>query len=225
MIGCRIASTMKLSGLYSASEEEGSSIRLTGKNALERKRTTNRIGNSPWTMLALPVRSAIAATSEPKATAVAEVMKTSQIAPRTPSSMVAPKIRPMAMNHRATITPSIAVPVSRPSTTTKREMGAAKRRSVKPISMSRASAIAPELPASRTACTIAPASMKARKLSTGGNWGRSTARPAPPVWIASSSVGKMKRGAASWGRRAVCFTERAPRAATTRTFVTSPPLR
>ena len=85
------------------------------------------------------------------------------------------------MNQRATIAPSIAVPASRPSTIAKREIGAAKSRSVKPISMSIASAIAPEFPASSTAWTTAPASMNARKLCTGGNWGRFTARPAPPV--------------------------------------------
>ena len=49
------------------------------------------------------------------------------------------------------------------------------------ISMSIANAIAPELPVIISACTIAPASMKERKLGTLGNPGRSTARPAPAV--------------------------------------------
>src|SRR5918995_2661987 len=82
--------------------------------------------------------------------------------------------------------------------------------------MSIASEIAPELPVIRLDWTIAPASMKERKFSTGGDPGRSTARPAPAVWIASRAVGKMIRGAASCGRRSVCFTERLPNAATTR---------
>ena len=60
-----------------------------------------------------------------------------------------------------------------------------------PISMSIANAIAPELPVIITDWTIAPASMKERKLATGGNCGRSTARPAPAVWIASRAVGKI----------------------------------
>ena len=63
--------------------------------------------------------------------------------------------------------------------------------------------------------------MKLRKLSTSGNPGRSTARPAPPVWTASSRVGKITIGAASCGRRNVCLTERRPSASTTRTLATS----
>ena len=55
MIGSRIPSTMKLSGLYSAIEAAGSSIRFAGKKALERKRTTKTSGNRPWTTLALPL--------------------------------------------------------------------------------------------------------------------------------------------------------------------------
>ncbi len=95
------------------------------------------------------------------------------------------------------IAPSVAVAIRRPSTTENREIGAAYRRSVKPISMSIAKAIAPELPVIITDWTIAPASMNERKLATGGNPGRSTARPAPAVWIASSAVGKITSGAAS----------------------------
>ena len=42
---------------------------------------------------------------------------------------------------------------------------------------------------------MAPASMKERKLGTCGKPGRSTARPAPAVWMASRAVGKMSSGA------------------------------
>ena len=59
--GSRIPSTMKLSGLYSATVAAGSSIRSSGKKAEERKRITKTSGNRPWTTEALPVRSAIAA--------------------------------------------------------------------------------------------------------------------------------------------------------------------
>ena len=127
-----------------------------------------------------------------------------------------PKMKPIARNQIAVNRPSAAVPASRPRTIAKRGIGAASRRSVKPISMSTASAIPPLLPASSVDWTIAPASMKARKLSTGGKPGRSTARPAPPLWIASSRVGKTISGAISCGRRKVCWTERVPSAATTR---------
>ena len=103
----------------------------------------------------------------------------------------------------------------------KREIGAAKRRSVKPISMSTASAMPPLLPASISDCIIAPASMNWRKLCTGGKPGRLTAPPAPPVWIASRMVGKTTIGASSCGRRKVCLTERSPSALTTRRLVAS----
>ena len=71
MIGSRIPSTMKLSGLYSAIVFAGSIIRSCGKKAEERKRTTKTSGKSPWTTLALPVRRAIAAPIPPTAIAVA----------------------------------------------------------------------------------------------------------------------------------------------------------
>src|SRR5680860_937861 len=85
--------------------------------------------------------------------------------------------------------------------------------------MSTASAIPPLLPASISDCIIAPASMNWRKLCTGGKPGRSTAPPAPPVWIASSRVGKTMIGAISCGRRKVCRIERMPSARTTRRLV------
>ncbi len=108
------------------------------------------------------------------------------------------------------------MPASRPPTIEKREIGAANSRSVNPISRSTASAIPPVLPASRHDWSIAPASMNERKLSTSGKPGRSTAPAAPPVWTASSRVGKTRIGATSCGRRNVCLTERAPSASTTR---------
>ena len=101
----------------------------------------------------------------------------SSAAPRArPRSIEAPKIRPIAMNQSAVAAPSAAVPASRPRTIAKREIGAASSRSVKPISMSTASAMPPLLPASRHDWIIAPASMKSRKPSTSGKPGRSTAR-------------------------------------------------
>ena len=99
--------------------------------------------------------------------------------------------------------PSAAVPTSLPSTIVKRGIGVEKRRSVKPVSISRAKAPPPLLPARIRDCMIPPASMNCRKLWTGGKPGRSTAAPAPPVWTASSSVGKTTIGAISWGRRKV----------------------
>ena len=92
---------------------------------------------------------------------------------------------------------------------------------MKPISMSTASAMPPLLPASISDCIIAPASMNWRKLCTGGKPGRSTAPPAPPVWIASSRVGKTTIGAISCGRRKVWRIERIPSARTTRRLVAS----
>ena len=127
------------------------------------------------------------------------------------------------MNQTAENAPSAAVPARRPRTIAKREIGAASRRSVKPISMSTASAIPPLLPASRQDWIIAPASMKSRKPLTSGKPGRSTARPAPPVCTARSRVGKMMIGAISCGRRKVWRIERRPSAATTRAFWTSDP--
>ena len=73
------------------------------------------------------------------------------------------------------------MPARRPNTIPKREIGAASSLSVKPISMSTASAIPPLFPASRVDWIIAPASMKSRKLFTGGKPGRCTAWPAPAV--------------------------------------------
>ena len=78
--------------------------------------------------------------------------------------MWAPKISAIARNQSAEKSPSAAVPASRPSTIAKRGIGAAKRRSVKPISMSTASAIPPLFAASIIACIIAPAIMNWRKL-------------------------------------------------------------
>src|SRR5512139_3180675 len=75
MIGSRIPLTMKLSGLYCATQEAGSSIRLAGKKASERNRITKTSGKIPWTTLALFERSAIAAPIEPKARAEAEVSR------------------------------------------------------------------------------------------------------------------------------------------------------
>ena len=46
---------MNESGLYSAIDAAGSSSRLTGKKALERKRITKISGNRPWTTEAWPV--------------------------------------------------------------------------------------------------------------------------------------------------------------------------
>ena len=67
------------------------------------------------------------------------------------------------------------------------------------------------LPASSSDCTIAPASMKPRKLSTCGKPGqvdgagrRRRSGPRAAAW------GRSTIGAASWGRRNVCLTERAP---------------
>ena len=71
MIGSRIPSTMKLSGLYSAIVFAGSIISSWGKKAEERKRTTRTSGKRPWTTLALPVRRAIAAPIPPTASAAA----------------------------------------------------------------------------------------------------------------------------------------------------------
>ena len=113
----------------------------------------------------------------------------------------------MAMNQIAVSAPSAAVPASRPSTIAKREIGA-EEAVRKPISMSWASAIPPLLPVSIVAWIIAPASMKSRKPLTSGNSGSSTALPAPPTWIASSSVGSTRIGAISCGRRKVCLTDR-----------------
>ncbi len=171
---------------------------------------TKTSGNRPCTTEALPVRSAIAAPSPPKAIAESVTNTIISTAPTTPSSIWAPKISPRAMNQTAEKTPRAAVPTSRPRTIANREIGAASRRSVKPISMSTARAMPPLLAASRVDWIIAPASMKSRKPLTCGNPGRSTARPAPPVWIASSRVGKMTIGASSCGRRKVWRTERRP---------------
>src|SRR4029077_7624010 len=73
MIGSRIPLTMKLNGLYCATQEAGSSIKLAGKKASERKRTTKTRGKIPCTTLALFDRRAIAAPIVPKARAEAEV--------------------------------------------------------------------------------------------------------------------------------------------------------
>ena len=90
---------------------------------------------------------------------------------------------------------------------------------MKPISMSTAKAMPPLLPASIIDCIIAPASMNWRKLWTGGKPGSSTPAPAPPVWTASSRVGKTTIGEISCGRRKVWRIERAPSARTTRAVV------
>ena len=90
---------------------------------------------------------------------------------------------------------------------------------MKPISMSTAKAMPPLLPASIIDCIIAPASMNWRKLWTGGKPGSSIPAPAPPVWTASSRVGKTTIGAISCGRRKVWRIERAPSARTTRALV------
>ena len=52
--GSRTASTMKESGLYLAIVLAGSMSRSSGKNAVERKRTTKTSGKVPWTIDALP---------------------------------------------------------------------------------------------------------------------------------------------------------------------------
>ena len=111
------------------------------------------------------------------------------------------------------------MPASRPSTIAKRETGAANRRSVNPISMSSAARSPPELPASSTDCTIAPASMKSRKPSTVGEARQvDGAAGARRSGSRAAAVGKTTSGAASCGRRSVCLTERVPSAATTRAF-------
>ena len=101
MIGSRIPSTMKLSGLKVAIVFAGSTISSCGKNAVERKRTTKTSGKSPWTTLALPERRAIAATMPPIASAAAPASRSETSAPATPPSISAPKTRPIAMNQRA----------------------------------------------------------------------------------------------------------------------------
>ena len=133
---------MKLSGLYSAIVAAGSSIRLVGKKARRGRGSRRPAGTAPGRPTPVPVRSAIAAPIAPKATAESGDEHDHQSAPRTPSSIGAPKISPIAMNQTAMSAPSTAVPASRPSTIAKREIGAASRRSVNPISMSTASAIA-----------------------------------------------------------------------------------
>ena len=88
---------MKLSGLYCATQEAGSSIRFAGKNASERKRITKTRGKIPCTTLALFERSAIAAPIAPNASAETAVSTTIQITAGTPSWMLAPKISPSTM--------------------------------------------------------------------------------------------------------------------------------
>ena len=210
---------MKLSGLYLAIVLAGSIISSWGKKAEEMKRTTRTSGKRPWTTLALPVRRAIAAPIPPTAIAAAVTRAIARSAPATPLSISAPKISPIARNQRAPNRPSAAVPARRPRTIAKRGIGAEKRRSVKPISMSTARAMPPLLPASISDCIIAPASMNWRKLWTGGKPGSSIAPPAPPVWIASRMVGKTMIGAISCGRRKVWRIERMPSARTTRALV------
>ena len=210
---------MKLSGLYWAIVAAGPVSRSWGKNADDRNRITKTSGNSPCTTEARPVRSATAAPIPPKASPDRVTRSIITIAPGTPSLMCTPKISPMTRNQIPASAESAAVPASLPRTIPKREIGAASSRSVKPISMSTASAIPPLFPASRVDWIIAPASMKSRKLLTGGNPGRLTAWPAPAVWIASRIDGKTTIGASNCGRLNVCFTERAPSAPITRRSV------
>ena len=70
-----------------------------------------------------------------------------------------------------------AVVASRPTTMAVRGIGEAISRSMKPDSMSSASAIPPLTAASIVDWTIAPASSKSRKPATFGNAGMSVARP------------------------------------------------
>src|SRR6478672_2564864 len=109
IIGSRTPSAMKLSGLYWAIDLAGSIISSWGKKAEERKRTTRTSGKRPWTTLALPVRSAIAAPMPPTAIAEAVISAIASSAPGTPPSMWAPKISPIARNQREAKSPSAAV--------------------------------------------------------------------------------------------------------------------
>ena len=205
IIGSRTPLTMKLAGLYSAIVFAGSCSRSSGKNAVERKRITKTSGNIPCTTLALPVRSAIAAPIEPKATAEPTTKRDRSRGPR--QALLDPDAEDVADHQEPDRREERRAQRSRPAgpgRSRNARSALRSRRSVKPISMSTASAMPPLFPASSVDWTIAPASMKARKLWTGGKPGRSTARPAPPVWIASSSVGKISSGASSCGRRKVC---------------------
>ena len=193
MIGSRRPSAIRLIGFHSAIVLAGSSSRFFGKNADDRKRITNTSGKIPCAMLAdlglerdrrarssrTPSRSARRARARPARRA-------------TPPAMWAPKIEPDRQEPDARRSaPSTPVALSRPSTNDQREIGAATSRSMKPISMSSASAIAALTPASIVDCSIAPASWKSRNPCTCGNCGRSTARPAPPVFTARNSDGKI----------------------------------
>ena len=165
---------MKLSGLYSATVAAGSSIRFGGEEGRGEEED-----HEDQREEALDDRGA----AGPQRDRGADARR--RRSPRgvdQDRSSAAPRGRPPRSGRRRSArwrgtrppanAPSAAVPASRPSTIEKREIGAARRRSVKPISMSTASAIPPLFPASRVDWIIAPASMKSRKLSTCGEAGQ-----------------------------------------------------
>ena len=165
-----------------------------GRRRDERKRITKTSGKRPWTTRRCPCRSAIAAPMP--AEGDRRRARRAAIISSSPGDAAARCGRRRSARSRGTRAPrrapSAAVPASRPSTIAKREIGAAKRRSVKPISMSTASAIPPLLPASSVDWIIAPASMKSRKLCD--------LREAGQVDRAAGAAGLDRRAAAS-GRR------------------------
>ena len=212
---------MKLSGLYLAIVAAGSSIRLAGKKAEDRNRITKTSGNRPWTTDAFPVRSATAAPIPPKATAESDTKTIITSAPGTPSSIRVAEDQPDGdePDRRE------GAEDRRPGEPPEHDRIARDRRRQQPVREPHLDVDRERDPAAvgRPAGVdwiIAPARMKSRKLLTGGNPGRSTPRPAPPVWTASRRVGKMMIGEKSWGRRIVCLTERAPSAPITRRLFT-----
>ena len=201
MIGSRSASAIRLIGFHSAIVLAGSSSRFSGKKAEDRNRITNTIGKMPCATLGLPLLRAIAAPIVPHAIAFRPTSIRTTSTPGTPATISAPNTSPTARNHSPAISPITPVATNRPSTKDHRAIGAATSLSTKPIWMSSASAIAALTPASMVDWSIAPASWKSRKPFTGGNSGRSTARPAPPVFTARNSDGKTMIGARNCGRR------------------------
>ena len=189
----RLADARRRSGSSGSSRAivlAGCSSSSRGKKADDRNRITNTSGKMPCTTLALPAPSASAAPSAPNA-------RRAQPDQQRATSDERRARRPGCARRRSGRSRGTRRPQQRPARgrrpaararSTQREIGAAIRRSMKPISMSSASAMpAADAGQHRRLHHRARRAGSRGSRAPAGTPGRSIARPAPPVLTARNS--------------------------------------
>ena len=180
---------------------------MRGRLIDDRNRKTKKTGNMPCTASPLPVRRATTRPRAPKPSVISIERATITSTPAKPAAKCAPTAAPTIRNATACTSPSIRLPVSRPTSSAQPRSGVSARRLRKPVSMSRAMSV-PELITPNSApCRNGIASAKVTNESVGnpGSW---VTRWSPDALMARSISGKISEGMICAGWRNVRNAER-----------------